>query len=158
MLFENPQVNLWKQNKMGYSKIKAWMFRTRVHPLIKSVKNLLYHNNKKTITREVLDRLTPWGLAFWFMDDGWKEVKYTKTGTIKQRAMGLSTCSFSENEQDIIIDYFEKVWNVKFNKYFVKRADAWILKCGVIEGVKFQAIIAKYIPECMRYKIFEELK
>ena len=41
------------------------------------IRNLLYLNNKKTYTKEVLDLLDPLAIALWWMDDGCLTKKYT---------------------------------------------------------------------------------
>ena len=42
------------------------------------IRNLLYLNNKKTYTKEVLDLLDPLAIALWWMDDGCLTAKYNK--------------------------------------------------------------------------------
>ncbi len=156
MLFEKD-ATLWKSINRGYSKITAYTYRSQVDPLIESVRKLLYKDRRKTITRKMLDCLTPIGLAIWYMDDGFKEIhRYKGKTTIKQRSMGLSTCSFSEQEQDIIIQYFKEKLNVVLHKYYRKGPKNWILKCGVTEGIKFHDLIQPYVPKSMRYKLFYE--
>lgn len=153
----DTDATLWKSINNGYSKIIAYTYRSKVDPLIESARRWLYKNKKKVITRKMLDCLTPIGIALWYMDDGFKEVKkYPGKNTIKQRAIGLSTCSFSEEEHNIIIQYFKDKWDVTFHKYHRKRDNNWILKCGAIEGLKFQKIIKEYVPESMKYKLFYE--
>lgn len=158
----NKDAKLWVSHNVGYSKITAYTYRSKADPLIESVRRLLYKNKRKTITRKVLDCLTPQGLALWYMDDGFKRIRYKSSKTlngqkvIHYRQMGLATCSFTEDEQDIIIQYFKDTYGINFHKYFRKRYNNWILQCGAVEGLKFQEIISPYIPDCMRYKLFEE--
>lgn len=69
------------------------------NPIYTKLKEELYHNGIKTVTREWLDKITPRGLAFWFMDDG------TNSGEI-------ATNSFSREECLLIIDWFKEKWNI----------------------------------------------
>jgi hypothetical protein len=156
ILFGNTNFSLWKSINNGYSKITAYTYRTRVHPLIESVRKLMYQERKKIITRQLLDRLTPQGLALWYMDDGFKVVNRYPSGTIRQRTLGLSTCSFTEDEHNIMQQYFKEVWGINFSKFYRKRFNNWILRCGVQEGLKFQSIIEPHVPSCMKYKLFYE--
>lgn len=40
------------------------------HPTFTEIYKFCYKNGIKTVTKEWLDKITPRGLAFWFMDDG----------------------------------------------------------------------------------------
>lgn len=157
VFFGENDAKLWMTRNNGYNKITAYTYRMKVDPLVESVRKLLYKGKRKTITRKVLDCLTPRGIAWWYMDDGFKRIRYKPSGAIHYRQMGLSTCSFTAEEHDIIIKYFKEKWDVTFHKYFRKQPNNWILQCGAIEGLKFQKIIDPYVPSCMRYKLFWEL-
>lgn len=69
------------------------------NPIYTKLKEELYPNGVKTVTQQWLDKITPRGLAFWFMDDG------TNVGTI-------ATNCFTYEECSLIIDWFMKKWGI----------------------------------------------
>lgn len=69
------------------------------NPIYTKLKEELYPNGVKTVTKEWLNKVTSKGLAFWFMDDG------TNSGEI-------ATNSFSKEECLLIIDWFKEKWGI----------------------------------------------
>lgn len=119
-----------------------YSFGTLGHPQILEIAEKLYINGRKTVTREYLDKLSPLGLAVWWMDDG------SESGM-------LSTHSFSKEENEIIVKYLKEKWGIDSyiaedtdkNLYFIKLRN-WHIN-------KLRNIIKKHVPECMKYKIGE---
>lgn len=70
------------------------------NPIYTKLKEELYPNNIKTVTKDWLNKVTPRGLAFWFMDDG------TNCGTI-------ATNSFNKDECLLIVDWFKEKWGIE---------------------------------------------
>lgn len=115
-----------------------YAFSSLYHKEIKEISNLLYINNKKTITLDYLNQLDLLGLAVWFMDDG------TFEGS-------LSTHCFSLKENMIIVDYFKTKWDIDCSIIEDKRKNLFYIK---IKSLKhFRELIKDYIPTCMLYKI-----
>lgn len=125
-------------------------FITSATDYTKLVRMFFYCPNKH-INRKQLNKLTPFGLAIWYMDDGCLSFIKDKDHKIKGRQLILNTQSFSLNEQYIIIEYFKEKWNISckihndHNKYRI-----WM---NGTDGFKFLNIISKYIPNCMCYKL-----
>lgn len=73
--------------------------RTEVSPIFKKLRDELYPNNKKNITKDILNRLQPLGIAVWYMDDG----------TLNLHAGGcLATDGFTKEENEMIMNYFNE--------------------------------------------------
>jgi hypothetical protein len=64
-----------------------------------------YYLKEKRITRSILDKLTPLGLAIWHLDDGY----LNEHG----RGIRLSTCCFTIEEHNIMIDFFQQKWKLR---------------------------------------------
>lgn len=124
----------------------AYEFRTKSHKSLISVRNCLYRNNIKTFSQKVLNRIDELGLSIWYMDDG------SITTTKNKSVLTISTC-ISKEENQIIIDFIEKRFNVKFGQRKMKNHYALI--CGTKEARKFINIVSPYINEieCMQYKL-----
>jgi len=117
-----------------------YTFHTLGHPEILKISRELYINNKKTVTRGYLNKLSALGLAVWWMDNG------SESGV-------LSTHSFSKSENQIILNYLKEVWNIDAYICKDKRKDLYFL-CIRYDSLKaFRNIIKEYIPKCMQYKV-----
>lgn len=113
-------------------------FKTISSPIFSDIHNKFYKNNKKIVTRDILSKLDDRGLAFWFMDDGFK---YNDCGFI------LCTESFSESENMLIKTYFKEKWDIigdiKDNRILIKDVNA----------IYFQKIIEPNITPLFKYKL-----
>jgi hypothetical protein len=121
---------------------------------LRLIRNKLYKNNKKCISREILDLLDEQGIAIWFMDDGC--TSYMKrNGKIHGIVLQISTCLDTLEELQILIDYFKEKWDINFN--VKKDHGKYSLQCATRETRKFMKIVKPYVSkiECMRYKIKE---
>ena len=131
--------------KLKNEKIyRAYQFTTAAHPDFLEVYNLFYKNNKKRVTKEILDKLTPFSIAVWYMDDGY----YRKS---RGRAQ-LSTNSFSYKENLIIQKYFNKIWHI-FSNIGTSDSGTNYIWFNTGNTIKFIKIIKDYIIPYFKYKI-----
>lgn len=86
-----------KRTNKEYSKYVA---KFLTNPIYTKLREELYPNNLKTVTLQWLEKITPRGLAFWFMDDG------TNSGTI-------ATNCFTKSECELIIHWLQTKWGIK---------------------------------------------
>jgi hypothetical protein len=97
----------------GYNEGKKVLYsQMSLNPTIKALRRTVYVPKKK-ITRKLLNWLTPQGLAIWFMDDGHINVNTSEQRSNIQHTIKISTC-VSEEDANMIIDYFQEVWKIKF--------------------------------------------
>ena len=132
----------------GYGAYEAY---TRVTTFLKRCRKILY-TPKKRVTRKILNRLDAIGISIWYMDDGSLSNKKDKKGKVTSSVLTISTC-FSYEENQIIIDYFQEVWGVRFGQRKMKNHYALI--CGTREGRKFINIVKNTVSKipCMQYKL-----
>ena len=125
-------------------------------PFIKLLRKIIYKPKKNYSNRKILNRLNALGLAIWYMDDGYINIRKTND-KIHGFYIKIATCLSKENNQ-IIIDYFKEVWNVSFYQ-FKEGKETYSLCCGTQEGIKFIEIVKPYIESCpsMIYKIQYDL-
>ncbi len=129
---------------------KTFTFECRNPELFNQLRLVLYPKNNKIIKRKWLNYLNEEGLAIWYMDDG------SYTYDRKSGRAFLHTNSFSEKENNIIINYFKKVWNITPHLRMVKRKDRYIsyfLAFNVEETKKLIELIKPYIIPQMMYKV-----
>ena len=121
---------------------------------LRLIRKSIYKNNKKCLTRNILNLLDEQGLAIWFMDDGC--TSYMKrNGKIHGIILQISTCLDTLEELQIVIDYFKEKWDIKFG--VKKDHGKYSLQCATKETRKFMEIVKPYVLqiECMKYKIKE---
>ena len=121
---------------------------------LRLIRNKLYKNGKKCISRDILDLLDEQGIAIWFMDDGC--TSYMKrNGKIHGIVLQISTCLDTAEELQVLIDYFKEKWDINFG--IKKEHGKYSLQCATRETRKFMKIVKPYILqiECMKYKIKE---
>lgn len=115
---------------------------TRTHSYFSRLRKYFYPKGKKAIKRKLLNKLTPLGLAVWFMDGG--------TGSFKRNRVWLSANCFSLEEQKIIQDYFREKWNIKTS--IVKERNQYKISFNS-DSKKFCQLIESYVLPSMRYKL-----
>ncbi len=109
---------------------------------------LCVQNGVKTVTREWLNKLEPFGIAIWFQDDGSAKMggSRRKDGSHKQPLVYLATNGLTDNELQIIIDYFEEVWNIRFRRTRVgKSKNGQQLVARNRAARRFLKIVAPYM-------------
>lgn len=139
--------NLYEFNNSGYSGIR---FNKR-HKYFRVIRKWLYRDDKKHITRFLLDKLTPEAIAIWWMDDGsMYKKRNSKTGKIKA-CEGILSTYISEEDNQIIIDYFKEVHDIEFR--VVKSKNSYRLRLNTANCRKFAKLVKPYIIPSMLYKI-----
>jgi hypothetical protein len=154
-IFHHP-LRIYKETaKCKGKEYPSLRIRTRGHRLFNVLRKKIYINGKRTVTRDMLDRLTPLGLAIWYMDDGSHHETLRDNGTIRQRNIHLSLCAYTPDEVQMIRDYFLERWGIKWQLMYVRKKYP-VLRAGAIEGAKLCEIIAPFVLPSMRYKLLRE--
>ena len=132
--------------KCGYTTGSlVYYTQLNVIPFIKVLRRVFYKPNKILGNRKMLNRLDNRGIAIWYMDDGYINIRKDKTGRPMGFYIKISTC-LPKQELQTVIDYFAEVWNIKFYMFHEgKKEDSFSLCCGTKEGIKFINIIKKYV-------------
>lgn len=143
-----PKIN-YERTSLGYD---AYRF-SRCHKVFRLFHKTLYsNNNKKYLTRKVLDRLNPEAIAIWYMDDGGLKRSFRTDGSVSSCQTMLSTYC-SEQEADIIISYFSEVWGITALKKFHKKSQSWYIVFNTKAGFQFEKLVQPYIIPSMEYKL-----
>lgn len=154
--FKVPKIGYKTIKLKGYDKEYSACRFTKSHPYFVYLRNLLYPNGIKVMTREILNKLTPQGIAIWYMDDGSFYKKDNETGTKSiSFDLRISTDSFSKEENELICDFFKEKYGIKFYpyQYHKERQHNWILRANKQAAIKFIDFVKPYIIPEMVYKI-----
>jgi len=138
----------------GFNKNKfLWTSTTLKIDGLEDIKDLLYLNGRKTITKTWLDRIDAIGLAAWYMDDG--QLSKTKTKRSKNPSICayLHTEGFSKIECRIIVDWLRDKWAVNGSVYRNGSRGHYYIRLTCASSIKFFDIIRPYIIDSMSYKI-----
>lgn len=128
-------------------------------PFTKVLRRVMYKPTKNIANRKLLNRLDAKGIAIWYMDDGYINIRKDKN----KRPMGfyikITTC-IPKKDIQILIDYFKEVWGVQFYSFHEgRKQDSYSLCCGTKEGLKFINIVKPYVSQVpsMIHKITYDL-
>lgn len=147
---KNSGLKVYKSTS-GYNKGQNVLaVRLSTNATIKALRRTVYIP-KKTITRRLLNWLNPLGVAIWYMDDGCINVNTSKQRSSIQHTIKIATC-VDEPTVEIIINYFNEVWGIKFRKF--KEKEFYSIASSTEEDCsKFIKIIKPYIIPEFLYKI-----
>jgi DNA polymerase-3 subunit gamma/tau len=149
----------------SYSKNGTYRLATTSYSQIAELHRLLYDTDgRKQITKTYLERVTPLGLALWYLDDGSlttqaNRYKRKTDSVITQYPNTRSTFSvhcFTNDEVQLILDWLKERWSITGG--FVKTAKGpsiWLTLDGT---ERLHELIATYVPPCMEYKLLPEYR
>ena len=114
--------------------------RSLAHNVYLQIYNEVYINGVKTITKEWLSKITPKGIAYWFMDDG------------SRRGL-FATNSFSKEECLLLQEMFLTKFNIKTRLYQSPNLEQYTLCIKAESLTDFENLIKPYIIPSMKYKL-----
>lgn len=138
------------KNKIYNKEYPQCGFRVTATNFTKLMRKIFYRP-KKTINRKQLDKLTPLGLAIWYMDDGNLSFIKNKDGEIKARQLRISTHCFTYEENKIIQDYLKERWDIECKIH--DDHNGYVIWMNGTQAKKFLNIIKDYIHISMYYKL-----
>jgi predicted transcriptional regulator len=110
----------------------------RSYPCFTRLYPLLYNNKIKYISKQLINKLEPLGIAVWFMDDGY----------ISGDAYHLSTNCFTDEDLDLIIEMFKNKFDIEFTKFANH-----VIRVRWKDCEKFRNLISPYIHSNCLYKL-----
>lgn len=139
--------NFNKKTKRYYS---SQVFITVTHPEFTKFYRLFYKKGRKTVTNEIFNNLTPFGLAIWIMDDGY----YDKVG----KYIELYTMNCTYREHLLFPNWFKRKYEILPKIVYHKQSKKYYLRFNLLDTQKLVNIIKPYIIQSMRRKIGLEIK
>lgn len=132
-------------NGPNKGQIKSYWFKTFSHISFSAIWDLLFINNKKTISANIVkDHLTVVGLAYWIMGDG----SLHREG----RVLTLHTEGFIKDESTMLSDEL----NVKFGfhtKVVASKQKYHVIQFSTKDANKLHDMIIDLVIPSMKYKV-----
>lgn len=132
--------DVYEVKNSGYG---GYEFRTSSYKFIRLYRRVIYKDKKNIANKRLLNKLTPLGLAIWYMDDGGLSQK-KRNGKVHANELFLNT-HLTKEENQVIIDYFKEKWDIHFTQ--VKNRGKYRLRCGTKEARKFLDIVLPYVSQ-----------
>lgn len=144
-----PTVTFLKKTNKFYDILQL----QKTHKYFRTLHRLLYcQDGKKEYTRKMLNMLTPQGIALWYMDDGCSKVCCNTGGKITSCSTVICTYC-TEQEANIIHDYFLETWGIEFKLAYHSTFKKYSVRANTANSKKFRKLIEQYIIPSMEYKI-----
>lgn len=132
---------------------RTYILQTNKHPYFEKLRNLLYINGSKQVTINILNKLTPEGIALWLMDDGYLDYKKSSN----TRNIRICTDSFDEFSIKQIKQYFSDTHNIQTKVMMHIARKGYLPKprisFGAKEMQKLILLVYKYFLPEFFYKI-----
>lgn len=135
-------------------KYRAFGF-TATHPYFSQLRGWLYPEGSKRITRQVLDMLTPEGVAIWYMDDGSARINRNLVGRVTSVATDIATMCSKEEAEDVL-RYFAEAHGIEFKMRCNPKCSLehqWYVQANTEQSRRFVRLVEPFIIPSMRYKI-----
>lgn len=134
-------------NRQKTRNSTACVMQTINHPEFIKYYNMFY-DNEKVVPKNISEYLTPFGLAVWFMDDGWRDPLYRKAI--------FCTDSFTLEDNELLKNVLSEKFNINAN--VTKNGDKHFRLHLYKDNVdKLNEIIKPYIIPSMLYKINDDI-
>lgn len=129
--------NLLTSKPLYCKNTNSWSICTITHPIFAQVKKMF----KNGITKELLDSLTLFSIAVWFMDDA---------SCDRGMAITLAACGYSDEENQIIKEWF----NVRFgiNVIVEKKGKYPLIRFKKKDAFVISQLLKPYSVPSMAYK------
>ena len=134
--------------------LKKYVLETISHPEFSRIHRYFYEYGKKIVNNSILNSLTPFSIAIWFMDDGSLEVDHR---TNSANGAKIATNCFPLESVQLICKWFKITHNINCNpnkaqigKDGISQYCVRISKSSLKD---FCNLIRPYVIDSMKYKI-----
>lgn len=136
--------NVIKNERYKDGQFTEYRFKSKGHEVFDEYRAIFYPEGHKIVPKEI-ENLNAEGLAFWFMDDGFR------TGR-KLLGASFSTEGFSDIDCNNLMQLLHDKWNLKVSRH--KAGNIYVYVQSV---PKLIDIIFPFIQPCIMYKVLNKL-
>jgi len=129
----------------------TYRFYTLANSDVEEILHKFYTSNGKQIDKDILNHLSDFSVAVWFMDDGYKHTN----GRGQWSNLVFCTDSFSAESCDNIVNWFNERWGIKSHKRERQLKDSIGYRIVIKAESRdlFISLIEPHLIPSMRYKI-----
>lgn len=124
---------------------KGFAFHSCFHPLFNEYRDLFYHKGEKRLPEDFEDRINPFILSVWYMDDGHLD------GFDKKGYVTIASC-FPQEDMERVVKSLNQM-DLDVCSHFYGNQSRGINIIRIHEADKFFELTKEQIVDCMRYKI-----
>lgn len=140
-------------SKDGVNHKTYWEFKIIAHSYFNKIYHNFYNDSRhRKIYSETLNWLTPFGLANWYMSDGYVCLVGKTRSYIIDRRMDICTDRYYLEDIQLITQIFKSKFGL--NTSVVKRANFYRIRIKKDSYEKFINLISPYIVPSMKYKLY----
>jgi hypothetical protein len=128
----------------------TYRFYTLANSDVEEILHKFYTSDGKQINNDILDHLSAFSIAVWYMDDGYADKgKYGITNYI------FCTDSFSSESCDNIVKWFDEKWGIKSHKRERQLSDriGYRIVIRAESRDRFISLVEPHLIPSLRYKI-----
>lgn len=136
-----------KHDKRSNRKYQQVFCKLAASSLLNPIYEAFYKNKVKVVPKDYIYKLSPLGIAIWFMDDG----------GVCNNSFKFSVDCFTNDDIDLLQSMLLDKFNIKTSKQINACKIIYVLSESKQD---FKNLIQPYICECMKYKLipYQELK
>ena len=137
----------------GCNHKNSWELRIIAHPYFAKLYHRFYDDYRhRRITKYISEMLTPYGVAMWYMSDGYICLVGKEKGFIKNRRIDFATDRYTKEEVTYLKDMMLNKFNITCS--IIKRGDFYRLRVRQESYENFIWLIQPYIIPSMLYKLY----
>jgi len=120
------------------------------HPCFKELKEWLYPNGKKTISRAILDRLSPEGIALWYMGRRMRSAKLQQPWR-SELSRDATFDVLLEAEAELGLPMVKEMYSIAFKPF--RDGRGWSIRTNTEGSRLFSLLVQQYVLQAMPEKL-----
>lgn len=135
--------NIIKSSRPGTISTEEYRFKSLTHPIFTEYRYIFYPFGTKVVPKDLIQRLNPFGLAVWYMDDG----------NVTNDSFQFNTMGFLSEDVQTLLKVLQKNFGLKCTATLDKRSGGKKIYILKESSERFITIIKPFILPSMNYKL-----
>lgn len=137
----------------GCNHKDSWEFRIFAHPYFAKIYHRFYDDYRhRRITKYIPEMITPYGVAMWYMSDGYVCLVGKEKNAIYSRRIDFTTDRYNKEEVQMLQTMMLTKFNISCS--VIKRGQFYRLRVKQSSYEDFIWLIFPYILPSMQYKLY----
>lgn len=130
-----------------------WELYIAAHPYFRKLYSSFYDDYRhRRITHNVCNWLTPYGIACWFMSDGYMCLVGKTKNKIKDRRLQICTDAYSKEQVEMLCNTLCNKFNIKST--ITNRKNSYRINIKTESYQTFFDLVYPYMVDSMKYKLY----